>query len=121
MELSVQRLVYLLDESGEDDFGRIGPSQFAFKNALLLVVRAITILGEDVPSSPAVDSQGGIRVTWRNDGKQLKLICPATKDAQIYLYQSSSQGTSLRDQNVTAAVLAERLAWLVSRESPASR
>ncbi len=121
IELSVQRLVCLLDESGEDDYGKIGPSQFAFKNALLLVVRAITMLGEDVPSSPVVDSQGGIRVTWRHDDRQIKLICPATRDAQVYIYQSSLQGNSLRDQNVTAAVLAERLAWLIGRESSDAR
>lgn len=115
LPVSLERLAMLLDENGEDDHGKIGPTQFAFKNALLLVGGAISLLGGDVSSSPAVDSQGGVRVTWRRGDKQVKLICPATPDAAVYIYQASPEGNSLRDRNVTAGVLANRLAWLVNR------
>ena len=115
VEVSIARLLCLLEENGDDDFGKIGPTQFAFKNALALVVKAISILGEDIPSSPVVDSQGGIRVAWRCGSRQVKLVCPATRDSAIYIYQSGPQGNSIRDQNVTAVALAERLAWLIDR------
>lgn len=117
---SVERLAALLEENGEDDYGQIGPTQLAFRNALHLVLAASSILGYDVCSSPVVDSQGGVRVTWRRGDKILKLVCPATRDAAIYLYQSSPAGDSLRDQNVTPSVLAERIAWLVNRDIAAA-
>jgi hypothetical protein len=120
LPLSVQRLVSLLDENGEDDYGKIGPSQYAFKSAFRLVANAVVNLGRDLPSSPVVDSEGGIRVTWRSGDKIVKLVCPASKDAPIYIYHSSRSGNSLRNQNVTATVLAERLAWLSDRESAAA-
>lgn len=119
---SLSRLFALLDESGEDDYGQKGPSQLAFKTAFLLLAQAISILEEDVPAgAPSVDSEGGIRITWNHLGKQLKLVCPATKDTPVYIYQSSVAGTSLRNQNITASVLADRLAWLSTRESAAAR
>jgi hypothetical protein len=120
MEVSVRRLAALLDENGEDDFGKIGPTQVAFKNALIMVVAAITILGKDVPSSPVVDSEGGIRVSWRHGDKHVKLVCPATNESAVYIYHASSAGNGIRNQNVTPAALAERLAWLTQRERAAA-
>lgn len=119
LPVSLARLIALLDENGEDDFGAIGPSQHAFKTAFLIVAGAISELGEDVLSSPVVDSQGGVRITWRAGDRQLKLVCPATRDGAVYIYQSSESGDSLRNQNVTSAVLAERLSSLISRERAA--
>ena len=125
LPLSIRRLVALLEENGEDDYGQIGPSQLAFKNAFLLVSQAISLLGEDVQSSPVVDSEGGIRVTWKRGDKQIKLVCSARRETPIYIYQASAAGNSLRNQNVTATVLAERLSWLINREpgppEPAAR
>jgi hypothetical protein len=122
--LSILRLVNLLDGNGdgetEDDYGAIIPSMFAFETAVGLVRGAIKIMGEDVISSPVVDSQGGIRVTWRRGGGQVKLICPATKEGPLYIYQSSSEGNSVQDQNVTAEALAARLSLLTDRESRAA-
>jgi hypothetical protein len=109
--------MHLLDEEGEDDHGQVGPSQFAFKTAFYLVFHAISILGQDLPAAPVVDSEGGIRITWNYYNKQIKLVCPANKDAPVYIYQSSPAGNALRNQNLSAAVLADRLSWLTTRES----
>jgi len=117
LPLSLSRLVSLLDDNGRDDYGEIGPSQFAFKTAFVLVAHAVSILDEDLAAVPVIDSEGGIRVTWNHYGKQIKLVCPATKDSPIYIYQSSAAGNSLRNHNVTASVLADRLVWLTTRES----
>lgn len=120
LPISISRLFGLLDENGEDDYGQIGPSQFAFKTAFLLVAHAIALLDEDIPCAPVVDSEGGVRVTWNHYNKQIKLVCPAAKDSPVYIYQSSPAGTSLRDKNVTPSVLADRLSWLTTRESAAA-
>jgi hypothetical protein len=122
--LSILRLVNLLDGNGdgekEDDYGSIIPSMFAFETAVGFVRGAIKILGEDVVSSPVVDSQGGIRVTWKRGGRQVKLVCPATKEGSLYIYQSSAGGNSVQDQNVTAEALAARLSVLIGREPAAA-
>lgn len=120
LPVSISRLMRLLDEGGEDDHGQIGPSQYAFRTAFLMVFEATVILGQDVSAAPVVDSQGGIRITWNYYNKQVKLVCPANNDASVYIYQSSPAGDSLRNQDVTSAVLAERLVWLCSRESAAA-
>lgn len=120
LPISLSRIVGLLDESGEDDHGQVGPTQYAFKTAFFFVFEATAILGQDVPAAPVVDSEGGIRITWNHYGKQVKLVCPASKEAPVYIYQSSAAGDSLRNQNVTSTVLAERLTWLCSRESAAA-
>ena len=118
--LSILRLVNLLDGNGdgekEDDYGAIIPSMFAFETAVGFVRDTMKLLGEDVVSSPVVDSQGGIRVTWRRGGRQVKLICPATKEGSLYIYQSSADGNSVQNQNVTAEALAARLSVLIGRE-----
>jgi hypothetical protein len=113
--LSLRRLVALLDNSDEDE-GHASPTQFAFKTAFDLIEEAEHILGRGAVSSPVADSEGGIRVTWRNGDRLVKLICPATREAPVYIYQSSADGNSLRNQNITGTVLAERLAWLADRE-----
>jgi hypothetical protein len=120
LPLSLWRVFSLLDESGEDDYGQLGPSQFAFKTACFMVANAIALLNQDIPCAPVVDPDGGIRITWTRYNKQIKLICPSAKDAPVYIYQSSPAGNSLRDRNVTASVLADRLSWLATRESAAA-
>jgi len=120
LPVSLKRLFLLLGRSGQDDHGEVGPDQRAFRDAVLLVSAAISRLGEDLVSSPAIDSEGGIRVTWRAGKRQVKLVCPADKKSSVYIYWSSPEGNSLRNQNVTASVLAERLAWVRERASTAT-
>jgi hypothetical protein len=121
--ISLLRLVRLFagDEDGdkESDYGAIAPTPYALQTALLLVAGAIKIRGGDIPSSPVVDSEGGIRITWRRGDRTIKLICPATKDGPLYVYQSFAGANSLQNQNVTAEALAARLSSLIGREPTA--
>jgi hypothetical protein len=119
LSLSLSRLLDLLEDSDEDVADGItpGPTQHAFKTAFRLVERAETILGTELRASSVVDSEGGVRVTWRELDRQVKLICPATRSAPIYIYHASPSGNGLRNQNVTAKVLADRLAWMTNDES----
>ena len=119
--VSLSRLVDLLDDNGEDDYGVIGPTQFAFKTAFRMIEKAEKIAGGEFSSSPSVDAEGGIRVTWRNGDRQIKLICPSAPDLPMYVYQSSPEGSALRNQNVTVTALAERLSWLVNCEPATTR
>jgi hypothetical protein len=120
---SLSRLVDLLDEDAEDDYGRLGPTQYAFKTASRMVKRAELLCGGMLCSSPAVDSEGGIRVSWRQGDRQVKLICPANADGQMYIYHhdASTNDSTVRNQNVTAEALAETLSWMSSREQQFAR
>ena len=113
ISISLQRLLGLLAENGEDDHGVIDPTQSAFKTAFEFILNAEWKLRQDIKSAPVVDSEGGIRITWRSGNKQVKLICPATPNAPIYIYSSSPKGSYVLNQNVTFAALADRLTWLL--------
>ena len=117
LPVSLLRILNLLAESGEDDYGAIGPSQFAFLTAFRMVADAIGILGEDFACSAAVDSHGGVRVEWRKGDRQVKLVCPATRESPVYIYQASPAGNSIRNQGVTSAALAGWLSWVINRDS----
>jgi hypothetical protein len=112
ISLSFQRLLDLLGERGKDDYGSIDPTQYAFKTASEFVLASEYMLGLGIRSSPVVDSQGGIRITWRNASKQIKLVCPATSSDPIYIYESSPRGSTIYNKEVNHIKLAERLSWL---------
>jgi hypothetical protein len=116
---SLSRLLALLDNDedvDQDDYGQIGPTQFAFKTAYQMIENTEQTLGTIPACSLAVDSEGGIRAAWTINDRQVKLICPATRRAPMYIYHSSAEGSSVQDQNVTASALANRIAWLKNRE-----
>jgi hypothetical protein len=113
---SLERLLALLEEGGADDYGEIGPAQFAFWRSFKLVADAIAIVGEDFAASPSVDSEGGIRVTWKKGDRTIKLVCPKDRDQPVYVYHASPHGQALQNDGITASVLAERLSWLINRE-----
>jgi hypothetical protein len=112
-ELSLRRLLDLLaqDETDEDE-NQAGPSQFAFLTAYNLIQEAEKGACLPLRSSPVVDSEGGIRVTWRHQDRQVKLVCPAKRDGVLYLYWASKDGNGIRNENVTASTLTDRLSWL---------
>jgi hypothetical protein len=113
ISVSYQRLLNLLTEKGEDDYGRVDPTQFAFKTASEFILNAEWMLGHDIKSSSVVDSEGGIRTTWACGDRKVKLICPATPNSSVYIYESSPMGGVVHDQGVTFLVLAKRLSWLL--------
>src|SRR5271169_2134313 len=115
LPVSLTRLLALLEDNGEDDYGAIGPSQCAFLTAFRMILDATAIVGEDFASSPSVDSEGGIRVTWRRGDRVVKLVCPATREKAPYIYHASPAANSLRNESVTVAYLADRLSWLINR------
>ena len=114
--LSIRRLVDLLDDTDKDE-GTVGVAQHIFKTAFDLVEEAEHLAGGNLISSPVVDSEGGIRVTWRHGNRQVKLVCPAVRETPVYIYWASPEGYDLQNNNVTATVLAEKLTWLTD-ENP---
>lgn len=103
------RLLELLESSGQDDYGEVSPTQFAFRKTFHLVSDAEAILGPRKPrGSCSVDSEGGIRTTWNLVDTEVRLVCPATPDREVYMY-FEADGQSDIIKNPTAAVLAQKL------------
>jgi hypothetical protein len=111
---SLTRLYELLTQNGEDDYGILGPSQLAFHSAFGLVARAEKLMTTRMSGSPSVDSTGGIRMTWRYLGNEIRLVCPSTNAQKTYIYQQAGNTQRETMHNVTPALLAEKLTWLAS-------
>jgi hypothetical protein len=110
---TLSRLLDLLDEHGEDDYGVLDPTQYSFRAAFTLVRNAQKQMVFRIAGSPSVDSVGGIRVTWRREDREIRLVCPARRAEQVYIYQQSER----RNQaihGVTPTILADKLSWLIS-------
>jgi len=110
---TLSRLLDLLDEHGEDDYGMLDPTQHSFRSAFKLVRNAQKQMVFRIVGSPSVDSLGGIRVTWRREDREIRLVCPGNRAELIYVYQQSER----RNQaihGVTPTILADKLSWLVS-------
>jgi hypothetical protein len=111
---SLMRIYELLAEHGDDDYGMVDPSMLAFHSAFGLVARAEKLMAAEISGSPSVDSTGGIRVTWRYLGNEIRLVCPSTDAQEIYIYRQSGNIQRETMYDVTAALLAEKLTWLTS-------
>jgi hypothetical protein len=113
LSISQCRLLALLrDERGskEDDYGEISPSQFAFRLAFELVSEAERLARGNVKGHAVVDSEGGIRVTWRGvDESEVRLVCPATSAGNLYIYEQKKRDSTVYDAPFDAALLAEKL------------
>jgi hypothetical protein len=107
------RLLDLLGDRGEDDYGPLDPTQHAFLSAFRLARDAQRHMTLRVAGSPSVDSRGGIRVTWRKEGREIRLICPSDRTEEVYIYEQSERRNRVI-HGVTAPILAGKLSWLVS-------
>src|SRR5271165_6268067 len=74
--ISLRRLVDLLLDDEDEDQASI--TRHAFKTAYRLIEDAESVAGRTLISSPVVDSEGGVRITWRHGNRQVKLVCPGT-------------------------------------------
>jgi len=111
---TLSRLLDLLDENGEDDYGLVSPTQHAFKSAFILVRAAQKQMGGvRIVGSASVDSVGGVRVTWNREDREIRLVCPAAQPDQIYIYQQSEL-SNRAIHGVTPEVLANKLSWLIT-------
>ncbi len=112
--VTLNRLVALLEEEEIDEYGRLQPTQSAFKRTMQLVIEAYDAIGDRFPKAVvSTDEQGGIRVTWsRLDADcEVRLVCPAQAAEGAYIYHElGGEYAVVRD--LTGATLAQWLDWL---------
>ncbi len=112
--VTLNRLVALLEEEERDEYGRLQPTQSAFKRTMQLVVEAYDAIGDRFPKATvSTDEQGGIRVTWSklDADCEVRLVCPAQAVEGTYIYHElGSEYAVVHD--LTGSTLAQWLDWL---------
>ena len=75
------------EECGEDEYGALRPTIHAFRTALNLIIEASFLLMDGYPFGCAsTDSEGGIRVEWFTTKGEIRLVIPASKEKEPYIY-----------------------------------
>lgn len=112
--LTMERLVALLDEDEDDEYGVLAPTPTAFQTALKLVRGAQALASAPVaPASVVTDSSGGVRLTWRVGLSEVRLVCPASADEHVYSYEKIGElAPVVVSENLTGEHLARALATL---------
>src|SRR5205085_643412 len=102
--------VYADDEEHNETFLR--PTPAAFASALSVVIQAYLSMGHHFPrASVAADGGGGIRLTWMNGERNVRLVFSARDPASPYLYhEAGSEYDVVRD--VTPPNVEQWLRWL---------
>lgn len=102
----------LTNEVDEGDGYPAVPSAYALGRACNLVERAGTLVMNESPAgSASSDVNGGIRVTWRSESRELRLVIPGTPAGRGYIYLRSGSESKI-SEDLSLDTLAARLAWL---------
>lgn len=113
IEIVHERLIELLQEEDEDEYGVLKPTTHAFNTAWVLVSGASELLKKSFPkASASTDDKGGVRLTWTRlePEREIRLVCPSDKSKKTYLYHESSNKHGIIE-DVTALTLAGWLQW----------
>ena len=103
------RLDALRDTEEEDGDGASLPTTSAFERTRDLVIRANEQMQNEFPRGTAsTEHDGGIRIEWRRDHREVKLIAAAHPGSQEYLYHEEGDIHGL-EKEVHPALLAD---WL---------
>jgi hypothetical protein len=74
-------------EDEEDEYGALRPTSHAFRTALNLIIEASFLLMDGYPFGCAsTDSEGGIRIEWFKTTGEIRLVIPASKEKEPYIY-----------------------------------
>lgn len=108
------QLLALYDEEPEDDYGILKPTQHAFFTAVQLLTSAGLQSRNRLPyGSVASDSEGGVRIEWYRDAKEVRLVVPASEDGQPYIYHESGDVYNI-ERNPSASTLSRWLDWIAN-------
>ena len=113
IEIVHNRLIELLQEEEEDEYGLLKPTTYAFDTAWRLVSDASRFLETSFPkASASTDDRGGVRLTWTRLEPEIevRLICPSESNQKTYLYHEKGEKHGIID-DVTGLTLASWLQW----------
>lgn len=106
----LSRINALMTREEDEDEEDI-PSDYAYNLVSDLLTEAYSLIKTVFPRGSASESSGGIRVTWVNKNKEVRLVVPAQPNRNSYIYQESSDQYSLIEK-ASAIDLSYWLKWL---------
>lgn len=113
-EVTLFRLRELLEEPETDEYGIARPSLYAYETAVKLLESAARLARVPVPrGSASTDFEGGVRLTWRFQNRELRLVLPASPQGKSYVYHESADNYGV-DAVSSGEDLAKWLEWLAA-------
>lgn len=112
VESTLRSIESLTEELDEGDGYPVTPSIYALKLAKDTVKRAGALLDTSVPAGSAcADVNDGIRVTWRELAREVRLVIPGRPIGRGYIYiRTGVKSDILAD--LSPDMLAAQLMWL---------
>jgi len=96
----------------EDEYGQLSPSSEGMLSAFVLFISVASEHNTIIPKGHVTtDSGGDLRIRWKNEDRELRLILPYKAPDSPELYIRSSKGANLI-KNIDAAQLTEHFQWL---------
>ncbi|MDQ3747405.1 MAG: hypothetical protein M3367_00090 [Acidobacteriota bacterium] len=105
-------LVFLAELDDESDYNEefLKPSKFATnaaRNVLLQAYRGLSNFSL-LPTFVTADGDGGIRILWQNEAKELRLLC--SDEGTLKLYWQDGKNYGLEESEITNLI--SRFEWL---------
>jgi hypothetical protein len=110
------KLVELSYGDENDDFGRLKPTTYALFTTTLLLMRVARGLPRGVAfphGALSTDSVGGVRIEWRNGGRNVRLVVASNPSNPHYIYYEEGEQFDVITP-VSITHLRERIKWLLS-------
>jgi hypothetical protein len=109
---TLRSLDALVNEPEEDDeFGPARPTDFAYRSAANLMRRAASLLAYFPAGTACTDSVAGIRLTWRQQTRQVRLVLAPVPLGRSYLYAQVGEQYQITE-DISEDRLATWLKWL---------
>jgi len=115
LQITQKRLIELLKEEYDDEYGILKPTPYAFNKAWNLIMAASLLMKNSFPkASVSTDSEGGIRLRWQKliPEREVRLYCPSEPGKKIYIYhEAGDEYDAVYD--ISGETLAHWLNWLI--------
>lgn len=111
----VQQLVDVMRDEDNFDEECLLPTERAIHAALVFLGDAAVELRTPLPEGALYpDGDGGLRIEWEQDERQIRLVIHRDSSSQDYIYHQERADYAL-EANVTAHQLAGWIRWLTGR------
>jgi len=112
-----RRFEDLLAEPEEDEFGKVRPATAAVAEAKRRMFQIAEGKVLPKPEDISTDRDGGIRVSWRNDGRFLEFVFPYETDLRPYIYYSEGPLFEI-SEDLTTSQLRRWVRWVEGDPRP---
>lgn len=112
LDLALDRMLTLLRDEGDYDARFLKPNGEALGAAASALFQIASLLGGDLPRTvPTPDGEGGIRLRWRRDDREVAVDFPAHAPHRPVLYHEAGDEYG-GEEHVSVRQIVDWLHWL---------